>query len=152
MNALNKIKKFTDWKNSWISKESLGLIDYISYNIHPEDVIIIGNLFLPELFEIDDFIFLSINFDSDIYNNLKLNNNYKKEEIEKNINRIHLYDIFANCTDSVDESIFNKVGELLRLSWLNHLKNKFPYRKINVELIIDDNEYGPVLVIYQPNF
>ncbi len=149
MNPLNNIKKFIDWKNKWASKESLGLIDYISYNIHPEDIIIIGNLFLPELIEIDDLIFLTINFDTEIYDTLKLKNNLNGEEIEKNINRIHLYDIFANCKDSVDESTFNKVGELLRQSWSNYLNNKFPQKKFNIQLIMNEYEYGPILVIHQ---
>ena len=149
MEKLDNIKKFRDWKNNWTSKDSLGLIEYISFNIHPDDVIILGNLFFPDFVEIEDSVFLSINFDEDIYTQLRLKSEYNKEDIEKTLNRIRVYDIFANCTDDVDEKVFEKVAELLRQSWSNHLKYKFPKRKFCVELIINEYEYGPLLLIFQ---
>jgi hypothetical protein len=149
MNNLNEIKKFKDWKNSWTNKDSLGLIDYISFNIHPDDMLIIYNLFSPEFIEVEDCIFISFNYDFQSYTNLSLNTKYNKKEIEKTINRIHIYDIFSNCEDLVDEIIFENIGKSLQKLWSNKLKSIYPNRELFVDLIIDSNEYGPIITIYQ---
>jgi hypothetical protein len=69
--------------------------------------------------------------------------------IEKDINRVHIYDIFANCEDDVEDSVFERVGAMLKISWSNYLIREFPHKEIIVEYSNDQREYGPTLTAYQ---
>ena len=141
------VKKFDTWKNQWEDKKSMTLSQYISFNIHPEDLLIIGSLLLPKIIEVDECILLADNFEKDIYKNLCLK--LDSQSVEKEINRVHVYDIFANCTDDVEDTVFERVGKLLQASWLNYFCREFSDKRIIVDYINDNQEYGPVLTMYQ---
>jgi len=61
----------------------------------------------------------------------------------------YIYTIFGHCTDKIKDSVFLQVARLLQLAWSNYFCHRFPTRKIVVECIIDEREYGPVLFFYQ---
>jgi hypothetical protein len=145
---LHLIEKFKKWKNAWTNKDSIGLFEYISFNVHPDDVLIIGKLFFPVFIEVEDCIFLETNINKRHLNEISSMNIVEKAQREKEINKVHLYDIFSH-TDNVDEITFINVGKLLKSSWSTHLKNSYPHKEIIVDLIIDEKEYGPILIVYQ---
>ena len=146
MNKLESIRKFKEWKNSWSNQDSFGIFEYVSYNVHPDDVLIISNLFFPQFIEYEGGIFFKEKFDIEIYNQAALT--YNKKDIERTMNSIHVYDIFA-YTDNVDEDTYVNVGNLLKLVWSNHLSREYPNRHFKVDLIISEQEYGPILRIFQ---
>jgi len=141
------IKKYEKWRGAWENKESMTLLEYISFNIDPEDVLIIGSLFLPKFIEIDECILLADNYEEGVYRELCLK--FDNQSIEKEINCIHIYDVFANCTSNVEDAVFERVGKLLQGSWLNYLSAEFPSKQITVDYITNEKTYGPVLRIYQ---
>lgn len=147
----SNITKFLKWKDNWKQKDSIGVLDYISYNFHPDDILIISELLFPKIIEIDGCLLLSFNYDANIYKEIKMKVNNETIYIEKNINRIRIYDVFSNCSESISEDSFIKIGELLKFSWEIHLKNKFKDKFFKINLINEINEYGPIIEFYQVN-
>lgn len=60
-------KRFEDWKEKWEDPSKMGLSDYISFNIHPEDVLILSSLFFPSMIEVDDCVFFKSHYNPDSY-------------------------------------------------------------------------------------
>ena len=144
---LEEIDKYIKWKDRWSNKENIDIYQYISFNIHPDDILIIGKLLFPETIEIEDCIFLKDNFDDFLYKNLKKKyNNSREKEFE--MNKIKLYDLFAHCTDTIDDKLFRKIGEFIQFSWNIYFKHKFPNKNIVIEYISDPYNYGDVLSFY----
>ena len=129
---LEEIDKYIKWKDRWSKKDNIDIYQYISFNIHPDDILIIGKLLFPEIIEIEDCIFLKDNFDDFLYKNLK-----KK-----------LYDLFAHCADTIDDKLFRKIGEFIQFSWNIYFKHKFPNKNIVIEYISNPYNYGDVLSFY----
>jgi len=50
---LEEIDKYIKWKDRWSKKDNIDIYQYISFNIHPDDILIIGKLLFPETIEID---------------------------------------------------------------------------------------------------
>ena len=149
MQSIENIKKFNSWKNNWDNPSSLGLLNYISFNIHPDDVLILGNLFFPNFIEFDNSIFYSEHFNLNGYNEWRQKLNNDSIAIEKVINHVHVYDIFTNCTDQIDDATFKNIGKLLQLSWSMYLNKVFPDKQIIVMYSDDESEYGPTLTVHQ---
>lgn len=106
---LEEIGKYIEWKNRWSQKDNIDIYQYISFNIHPDDILIIGKLLFPEIIEIENCILLKDNYDYFLYENLKKKYN-NSSEIEFEINKLYLYDLFAHCTDITDDKLFKNIG------------------------------------------
>jgi hypothetical protein len=145
----DSIKRFNDWKNMWSDPSQMGIMNYISFNVHPEDVLILGYLFFPKFIEFDGCLFFKDNFSERNYSLWKEKLGDDRSSIEKVMNHVHVYDIFANCTDKVPDSVFEKVGKLLQFCWSIYLHHEFPNKSVIVSYINDENDYGPTLYIYQ---
>lgn len=143
------VKKFTDWKNQWSDPSQMGIMNYISFNIHPEDVLILSYLFFPRLIEVDNCLFLEANFNEANYTLWVEKYGKDRLSLEKTINHIHVYDIFSNCEDDVSDSTFEEIGKLLQSSWLNHFRQNYPSKAIVVDFVNNEKEYGPTLYVYQ---
>ncbi|MCT4582194.1 MAG: hypothetical protein N4A35_12350 [Flavobacteriales bacterium] len=142
-----KIERFNKWKNNWEKSDLISLSDYISHNIYPEEILIISSLIFPSVIKVNECVFFSDNYDEKVYKTLSSNLN--NAEVEKQINRMHIYDVFAHCTEEVDDSVFEKVGRFLQMAWSNYFCMKYPNKKIIVDYYNDDESYGPVLTVYQ---
>jgi hypothetical protein len=138
-----------DWKNQWQDSSAISHLDYISFNIHPEDVEILRSLFFPKLIEVDDYLFLELKYQPENIADWENAVGGDRISVEKLVNHMHIYDIFAHCKDEVHETIFTSVGYLLQFVWIKHFKETFPDREIAVELINDSSDYGPTLYIFQ---
>ena len=144
---LEEIGKYIEWKNRWSKKDNIDLYQYISFNIHPDDILIIGKLLLPETIEIENSILLKENYNYFLYESLKKKYNNSKE-IESEINKIYLYDLFAHCTDIIDDKLFKNIGEFIQFSWDIYFKYKFPNKNIVIERISNIYNYGDILSFY----
>jgi hypothetical protein len=65
--------------------------------------------------------------------------------LEKTINHIHIYDVFANCSDNVEDTVYENIGKLLQFFWSNYLRSKFPLKTIIVEYNNGTQVYGPTI-------
>lgn len=144
---LEEIGKYIEWKNKWFKKDNIDLYQYISFNIHPDDILIIGKLLFPETIEIENSILLKENYNYFLYESLKKRYNNSRE-IESEINKIYLYDLFAHCTDVIDDKLFKNIGELIQFSWDIYFKYKFPNKNIVIERISNIYNYGDILSFY----
>ncbi|WP_454948129.1 hypothetical protein [Capnocytophaga leadbetteri] len=144
---LEEIGKYIEWKNKWYKKDNIDLYQYISFNIHPDDILIIGKLLFPETIEIENSILLKENYNYFLYESLKKRYNNSKE-IESEINKIYLYDLFAHCTDVIDDKLFKNIGEFIQFSWDIYFKYKFPNKNIVIERISNIYNYGDILSFY----
>ena len=144
---LEEISKYIEWKNKWSKKDNIDLYQYISFNIHPDDILIIGKLLFTETIEIENYILLKENYNYFLYESLKKRYNNSRE-IESEINKIYLYDLFAHCTDVIDDKLFKNIGELIQFSWDIYFKYKFPNKNIVIERISNIYNYGDILSFY----
>ncbi|MBL1181578.1 MAG: hypothetical protein HND27_10775 [Bacteroidetes bacterium] len=143
------IKKLNDWKSKWQNVSNVNIFDYISANIHPEDVLILSSLFFPKVIEVNGAIFLEKNYKPETYSLWVEKYGDDILTLEKMINHVHLYDIFAHCTDDIDDSVFENVGKTLQYSWEIYFKYMFPNKEIVVKYTNNENEYGPTLFVFQ---
>ncbi|MFT3676818.1 MAG: hypothetical protein QM781_13075 [Chitinophagaceae bacterium] len=142
-------KRFEDWKEKWEDSSSIELKDYISFNIHPEDVLILSSLFFPSMIEVDSCIFFKSHYNPDSYLIWKNKFNNDSKAIERMVNHVHIYDVFDHCSDTISESIFEEVARLLQKSWIYYFRSLYPDKQINVEYVSGDMDYGPTLYVYQ---
>lgn len=145
----DSIGKFNNWKNQWGDPSQIGIMDYINFNIHPEDVLILGYLFFPKFIEFDGCVFFQDHFSEENYFSWKERLGNDRVAIEKVINHVHVYDVFANFTTKLEDSIFERIGRLLQLSWSIYLRREFPHKRIIVDYSNDENDYGPIVYVYQ---
>lgn len=145
---VNDIKKYSIWKNKWEDQSSINLQQYISFNIHPDDVLILGKLFFPEIIEVDECVFLLDNYDQNIYQEISVQYKNDNKSIERAINHIYIYDYFAHCEDNIEDTIFESVGNLLKFSWQIYFNRIFSGKEIVIEYSNDSLEYGPTLTFY----
>jgi hypothetical protein len=142
-----ELKRYLDWKNSWSDPSKITELDYIGQNLHPEDVLILQNLLFPDFIKVGDCIFLPFCFDEEFFSSL--NPGRRPSEIEKMINSVKLFDLFAHAPADFSEEGFEQLGKMLQKSWKCSLKSQFPEHSFEVELLISDQNYGPILYVYQ---
>lgn len=142
-------KRFEKWKEQWSEPSKVGLADYISFNIHPEDAIILGSLFFPNLIEIDNCLLFETHFNYESYLRWKEELRGDRTGIEKMINHIHLYDVFAQCSEKVSDEVYDKIAIILQLSWNSYFHQKYSSKDIVVEYVNGEMDYGPTLYVYQ---
>lgn len=140
-------RRYTDWKNRWEDKSNLNEIQYIDDNIHPEDLLILVHLFYPKVVSHNNGYFLELNYSEEISD--KINQEQKISSIEREYNKVWIYDMFSSGAENVSELAFEQIGQTLKSAWESHLSHTFPQKKFIVELIIDDRNYGPILTFYQ---
>lgn len=141
--------RFLEWKKQWGEPDEMDLSDYVSFNIHPEDALSVLALTNPAFVEVDGCVFLGNNFEADNHEKWRDQFEGDKYKLQLLINHVHIYDLFANCNDDVEDSVFEKVGEFLKCSYAHALKSLYPERVFVVSLSIGDEDYGPVLTFYE---
>lgn len=157
MRAPDDILKYSSWKSGWDDPSAFDVLDYISFKVHPDDVLILGHLFFPKFVEVSNCIFFEETYKYDVYkeriNRALSQQDCDKKALEKSFNLIHIYDLFAHLSthapERVKDAVFEDVGKLLQLAWSIHLKHIFPDKSIVVEYYHSDQEYGPIVTIYQ---
>ena len=141
------IHRYEVWKNRWEDPEPMDMLQYISFNIHPEDFLIAGSLMMPEFVEVKGCVFLKSNYSEDVYH--KMQSDYDPQSIEKGTNHMYVYDLFGHAPQDVENVVFERIAEFLQISWSMCLARKFPGKNMIVEYLNSENEYGPTLTIYQ---
>jgi hypothetical protein len=66
------------------------------------------------------------------------------------MNTIIIYDLFAGFSgDGNSEDIYLDVGKTIKFFWEVYFNHKYPDIKVVINLIDDENNYGPIIEIYQ---
>lgn len=143
------LPKFLEWKKQWDNPEDMSVRDYVSFNVHPEEALMVGAVLQPTFREVDGCIFLDDKFEENNYRQWRKEFDGNKGRLEKLINHVHIYDLFANCNEDVEDDVFEKFGELLKTSYSLALKAMYPEREFIVSLTVGDMDYGPVLLFFE---
>lgn len=142
------VTRYLQWKAQWSDKDSIDVFSYISFNLHPEDVLVASEIFFYDFVEFENCVFIESKFSEENYYHWK-KKLVSKIAVEKVINHIHVYDLFANCTDEVDESVFVDIGKRIRKILQLLLQSQYPNKNIIVEYLNDDSTYGSTVRFYQ---
>lgn len=145
---LDQISKYSNWKDRWDNQKAISILDYISFNIHPDDVIIISRLLFPKFIEIKNCILYSEKYDQNNFEDWCRELNNDSVAIEKVINHIHMYDLFAHTNETIKDSSFKEIGKLLQFSWALYLRSEFPSKRIIVDYFDNEKDYGPTITVY----
>lgn len=148
MITLENIDKYITWKSKWLDKSSIDLFQYISFNMQPDDILIVGKLLFPDIVQVDNCVFLKTNYNREVYESIKVKYGNNHQKIEYEINSIHIYDIFAHSADNVSNRSFNEIAVLLQFSWKIYFKEILPNKRVIVEHIDNQIEYGSILTFY----
>lgn len=145
----NGLSRYDQWASGWAEKDNIDIFSYVSAVCNPEDSLLFCRLLFPDFFVRDGAVCLSAKYDSEIFSLWLSKYNGDVCAVEKIMNHTHLYDIFAGCSDDVDDVVFEQLAEVVALSWRLVLKDKFPESKFVVDVSNSDQDYGPTVTFYQ---
>ncbi|HCE6529097.1 TPA: hypothetical protein NHO57_005003, partial [Pseudomonas aeruginosa] len=123
---LKCLSNYELWRSGWENKNEIDVFSYISYEIRPEDLLILGKLVFPDFILDRGAVILEMNYEEKKFNDWmgRLENDI--QSVERFINHTHIYDIFSGCNEDVEDEIFEQLAHMLSLSWRLILKEKFP--------------------------
>ncbi|WP_242167922.1 MULTISPECIES: hypothetical protein [unclassified Pseudomonas] len=141
--------KYERWKSQWKDQSELVESCFISDVVHPEDVLVFSTVLFPDFVVYESGVFLESGFTVEAFSSWMQSCNSDVVAVEKVLNHVHLYDVFAGCSDRVDEAVYEQLCNLIAQSWRMVLLSKFPEKKFCVQAIVSDQEYGPVVTFSQ---
>lgn len=136
----NIVEEFTLWKEA--NPDGFTWWNYINMKSDITTTLGFAKFFYPDIIERNGCIFLKDNFDEKRYKRWKAECGTDKSSLEKAMNSYELKDFFHINSDFEDKCINEKIitlGIVLKKFWLLSFNDRFPNRKINVE-IIETNE------------
>ncbi|NUT69439.1 hypothetical protein HNP01_28640 [Pseudomonas corrugata] len=143
------MSRYESWASSWSKKDNVDIYSYVSAICKPEDCLLFCRFLFPDFFVSGGAVILSAKYDHDVFSVWLKKFDGDIHAVEKIMNHTHLYDVFAGCTDEVDDVVFEQLAEVIALSWRLVLKDKFPKGKFSVDVSNSDQDYGPTVTFYQ---
>lgn len=148
INQFTSLDKFERWRSMWKSKETVDIYSYIKASFHPEDALIFCRILFPDVVFYNGGYFLEMNFEEkkvlEWFNSM----DGGRQEVEKIVNHIHVYDIFDGCQEDVRDDIFEQLAKIISFSWKIALQESFPGVIFSVEVFSSDKTYGPEITFY----
>lgn len=116
-----------------------------------EQHISVASVLWPEIVEVNDYIFISEFYNNNI-ENLEVQFNKNRKQIEQFVNSWSLYDFFfLSDNESINnEKILMEFGNILKFFWELRLKELYKEREVVVEIgnnIMGEN--GMTITMYQ---
>ncbi|ETT62523.1 hypothetical protein MHI43_13100 [Paenibacillus sp. FSL H8-0457] len=116
-----------------------------------EQHISVASVLWPEIVEVNDYIFISEFYNNNI-ENLEVQFNKNRKQIEQFVNSWSLYDFFfLSVNESINnEKILMEFGNILKFFWELRLKELYKEREVVVEIgnnIMGEN--GMTITLYQ---
>ncbi|HHQ4828143.1 TPA: hypothetical protein ACSQZH_006024 [Pseudomonas aeruginosa] len=146
---LKCLSNYELWRSGWENKNEIDVFSYISYEIRPEELLILGKLVFPDFILDRGAVILEMNYEEKKFNDWMERLENDIQSVERFINHTHIYDIFSGCNEDVEDEIFEQLAHMLSLSWRLILKEKFPDRDFSVLLSCSDQDYGPTITFFQ---
>lgn len=146
---LAKLRDFEKWRADW-GKPDFTLWDYINYRSDPELAVAFATLFWPRFVEVDGCILLAEHYDPHNFTQWKAQFAGNCQDIERMVNHVHVYDLFANsgASGTAIEAL-NYLAQTLMRCWDCDLRATFPSRRFVFEYATEPEEYGPTITIYE---
>ncbi|WP_426132566.1 hypothetical protein [Pseudomonas sp. PWP3-1b2] len=141
--------KYERWKSQWADQSELDEFSYISDVVHPEDALMFCKVLFPDFVVHESGVFLESSFTVEAFVSWMEPCNNDVVAVEKVLNHLHLYDVFAGCGSRVEDAVYEQLCRIVAQSWRMLLLSKFPEKKFCVQAIVSDQEYGPVVTFSQ---
>lgn len=146
---LSGLNRYELWRGQWADRSSINIFSYVSDICNPEDSLLFCKLLFPDFVVVDEAVILESNYDGDIFSAWFEKLDGDVGAVERVMNHTHLYDVFAGCSDEVDDVVFEQLCEIVALAWRLVLRDKFPERLFLVDISNTDQDYGPVVTFSQ---
>lgn len=146
MDTLEYLSDFRDWK---LKNENFTILDYLPLKVTVEQVLLISQLFFPEIVSENNCIFIKMSRQYAFLHQYK--DHFKDDSsLEKYINCVFLECIFPCDTDAVRRKI-KKLAEIIKQSWEMYFSIKYPQFNITIEMYEDEFD-GWCVTCYQNDF
>jgi hypothetical protein len=140
------VKEFMEWKNA--NSNTFTWWNFVNMKADLQTALGFAKFFYPEIIEIDGCFILKDKYDKRIFDAWKAECNDDKTCIEKMMNLYEVADFFhMNTTfdkEEDEEEQIKALGNVLKLFWSMSFKERFPDRKIFVDVF---EEYDDQLFI-----
>ncbi len=135
----NIVSEYVEWKNA--NPKNFSWWNFVNIKSDLQTALGFAKLFYPDIIEIDGCFLLKDKYSEKIYIDWKINCNNNKTSIEKMMNLYEVGDFFhinRNYDENEDAQII-ALGNVLKHLWLLSFKERFPNKKINVEVFQEDD-------------
>ena len=124
---------FTDWKSK---NDNFSLFDYLPLKVSHEQVLLVSQLFFPNLVIKDGCVFIQ---ESRQYKFLQQSKDVCKDKysLEKYINCVFLECMF-NCNTEKDIDMIQRLAEIIKQSWEIWFKKQYPGLNMVTEIYEDE--------------
>lgn len=142
----DQLSDFQQWKKA--NGDDFSLWDYLFGSANIEIAIAFTKLFWPDFVEHEGGIFLSEAFDSQIYEQWKIELGNDVAAIEQVMNHQHVDDILPGAQNASSDNLLY-LGQALAQMWESRLKSLYPQRRFQVKC--DRDEDTVVVTFFQDN-
>jgi hypothetical protein len=142
----DKLSDFQQWKKA--NGDDFSLWDYLFGAANIEIAIAFTKLFWPDFVEHEGGIFLSEAFNSQIYEQWKIELGNDVAGIEQVMNHQHVDDILPGAQNASTDNLLY-LGQALAQMWESRLKSLYPQRRFQVKC--DRDEHTVVVTFFQDN-
>lgn len=127
--------KYNEWKK--IGYSSSTIVDYISYEIYPEDIEIFSIILLPKTIIYKDRILIKHEWFSEDEVRSRFDRmtiDFGIDGAERFTNWIRLSDLFIGTVDKSSPDTLLKVINLIKFNWQYMLLEKYPDREFIIDI------------------
>ncbi|MBD0314129.1 MAG: hypothetical protein ICV86_15100 [Microcoleus sp. T3-bin5] len=142
----DKLSDFQQWKKA--NGDDFSLWDYLFGAANIEIAIAFTKLFWPDFVEHEGGIFLSEAFNSEIYEQWKIELGNDIAAIEQVMNHQHVDDILPGAQNASTDNLLY-LGQALAQMWESRLKSLYPQRRFQVKC--SGEEHTVVVTFFQEN-
>ncbi|MBE9094266.1 hypothetical protein [Tychonema sp. LEGE 07203] len=142
----DQLSDFQQWKKA--NGDDFSLWDYLFGSANIEIAIAFTKLFWPDFVEHEGGIFLSEAFNSQIYEQWKIELGNDVAAIEQVMNHQHIDDILPGAQNASSDNLLY-LGQALAQMWESRLKSLYPQRRFQVKC--DRDEDTVVVTFFQDN-
>ena len=139
-----QLTDFQQWKKA--NDNDFSLWDYLFGSANIEIAIAFTKLFWPDFVEHEGGIFLSEAFDSQIYEQWKIELGNDVAAIEQVMNHQHIDDILPGAENASTDNLLY-LGQALAQMWESRLKSLYPQRRFQVKC--DRDEHTVAVTFFQ---
>lgn len=140
----DQLTDFQQWKKA--NDNDFSLWDYLFGSANIEIAIAFTKLFWPDFVEHEGGIFLSEAFDSQIYEQWKIELGNDVAAIEQVMNHQHIDDILPGAENASTDNLLY-LGQALAQMWESRLKSLYPQRRFQVKC--DRDEHTVAVTFFQ---
>ncbi|WP_238860259.1 hypothetical protein [Clostridium sp. YIM B02569] len=134
------VGEYVEWKNA--NPENFSWWNFVNLKSDIQTALGFAKFFYPDVIEVEGCFLLKDKYSPDIFKGWKKHLNNNKTQIEKMMNLYEVGDFFhINKDEEENEEVqIIALGDVLKHLWTLSFKDRFPDRKINVDVFQEDDD------------